>query len=671
MFFTAMEGMHEDSESRSIPSEMDSPLPQNFKAAEDIPAAVPVTIIDEVPEADLTVHYSREGGGALLSQTQANEDVPVNPISPGKPSNENNNAGSCSKGYVNGGSHYLPKSLLRPPSPDPEFRHQNEEEQKCESQASAWEKRKKEEAALEVVSKNATNVKLMDKVNGAKEKVKSLNEQNAKEGITSKTKTELEFRPASARSTDYKEAAPAPSQWCNRVHSVVANYEPKIGLTTFKVVPPKPEVKRFDADVSLSAGAIKIDELGNLVTPNAGGIRKVPVNMPSSETGETLIGRAKAYWRSNYMEKPLGEAPEGHSNKSPAIPIPKPLKASETKHDCLPGPKVETVPLVGSKAVENNFRPEKTKPPFPVTQYPIKAPTLPAGNKDKVELPFQKPQRRTSSHYVASAIAKSLDPPQLRNNRERRDKEEENSGQRGSKAEMESLPKRCIIVAKSCPAEPQPARTNEGYSSIFSCDKNATNKLPSGAQSKMKNDTANITSLNQTSPASCYRRSLSAPFSTLSCQDSITEKETNHNSAQSVTVRETSPIVYQNGEQAGQTSSISSCRPFNAPSSSIPSNSLVKSNSGHTIPNGSLKFNGTPLVNHVASEKEGDLGGASARNELEPNIRDDDNMYSVFGPKKRFKPVIQKPLPKDTSLHSSLMEAIQTAGGKEKLRKVR
>ncbi|XP_060103770.1 protein cordon-bleu [Heteronotia binoei] len=664
----AIEGIREDSESGSVPSEKDGPLPENSTAAEAIPATVPVTIIDEVPEADIATHHAREGGDVLLSQTRANEEVPVNPINPGKRSNENNNAGSFGKGDANSGSHYLSKGLLQQPSPDPEVRYRNEEEQKYESQASLWEKRKKEEAPLEAEPKNAATVTFTDKVNGAKEKVKSLKEPNARDGIPSKT--ELEFRPPSARSSENKPAAPPPSPWCNRVHGIVASYEPKIGLTTFKVVPPKPEMKRFDADVSLSTGAIKIDELGNLVTPNTGGVKKVSVNMPLSETRGTLIGRAKAYWRSNSMEKPPEESPEGHSNKSPGIPISKPLnKASETKQDCFTGPKVATVPLVGSKAVEINLGPEKPKPPpLPVTQYPTKAPTAQVVNKDKVELPFQKPQRRTSSHYVASAIAKSLDPSLLRTNRERHDKEEENSYRREAKAEMESLPKRCIIVAKSCPAEPQPARANEGYSSVFSCDKKAANKLPSGAQSKTENNTANMTSLNPTSPTNCYRRSVSAPFSTLSSQDGITE--TSRSSTQNVIVRETSPVVRQNGEQAGQTSSLFSFRPFSAPSSSVAYNSLVKSSGGHTIHNGSLKFNGTPQVNHMAPEKAENLSGSSARSELEPEIRDDNNIYSVFGPKKRFKPVLQKPLPKDTSLHSALMEAIQTAGGREKLRKI-
>lgn len=48
---------------------------------------------------------------------------------------------------------------------------------------------------------------------------------------------------------------------------------------------------------------------------------------------------------------------------------------------------------------------------------------------------------------------------------------------------------------------------------------------------------------------------------------------------------------------------------------------------------------------------------------------DDALPSSIFGPKKKFKPVVQRPLPKDISLHSALMEAIHTSGGRDKLRK--
>lgn len=44
---------------------------------------------------------------------------------------------------------------------------------------------------------------------------------------------------------------------------------------------------------------------------------------------------------------------------------------------------------------------------------------------------------------------------------------------------------------------------------------------------------------------------------------------------------------------------------------------------------------------------------------------------TVFGPVRKFKPVICGPVAKETSLHSSLMEAIQSGRGKDRLNKVR
>lgn len=43
---------------------------------------------------------------------------------------------------------------------------------------------------------------------------------------------------------------------------------------------------------------------------------------------------------------------------------------------------------------------------------------------------------------------------------------------------------------------------------------------------------------------------------------------------------------------------------------------------------------------------------------------------SVFGPVKKFRPVVCRGVEKETSLHSSLMEAIQTGRGRDGLKKV-
>ncbi|XP_062986420.1 protein cordon-bleu isoform X2 [Elgaria multicarinata webbii] len=679
----AMEGLHDDSESRSVSSEMNgasSPLPQNDEAVQGVSLPVPVTIIDEVLEDDITVHSDREKGTPLFSMTDDNEDIPVHSISPGKLTNENSNTITFSKGYVDGECPYLSKSLLQQQSPKEEFGHQTEEEQKYEfeTHTSSCEKMPKKDAALEIISKNevdseessakviVSNVRLMNEVNGTKEKVRPLKEVNTNEGFPSKFKTELEFRHASAKARDEKDHAPPPSLWCHRVHNGVTNYEPKIGLTTFKVVPPKPEAKYFDRDASLSTGAIKIDELGNLVTPNVGGIRNVTVNTTSSETEKTVIERAKAYWRSSSMEKQLEESQVGYSAKPVIIPNSKPLsKISQTKPECLTSLKVETSPLVGSSAVGSNVGTEKTKPPVHVAQSLVKTLTAPVVNKDKVELPFQKPQRRTSSLYVASAIAKCIDPSQFKTYRERHDKGEEMSNEKGVNAETEPLPQRCTVTAKYCTVETQPTKTKESYSNTFNCSKNISHTLPLGAHSRLTNNTANIRSQNQTKPTNCS----SEPFTTLSSKDcGIIRGDPSCGSIQNIIVREMPSVLNQMREQVDHTSPAFLLRSSNAHTSPITFSSSVNSSRGRPINSGS-ELNGTLTANHVVSEKDEKLGNAPRRNEPESDIKDD-NLYNVFGPKKKFKPVIQKPLPKDTSLHSALMEAIQTAGGRENLRKI-
>ncbi|XP_066483880.1 protein cordon-bleu isoform X2 [Tiliqua scincoides] len=672
----AMESTQDDSETGSVSSETNgasSPLIPNGESAQYAPPAVPVTIIDEVPEADIAIHPTKQDVNSLFSKMQANEDISTDPISPGELINENNNAGSSSKEYVDTESSHMSKNLLQQRSPKEEFRQQAGKEQghEFEPQTSSCEQRNTNEAALKVTSKEGveseesqantivSNFKFTNKVNGTKETVRPL---HTKEGLPSNIKPELESRITSAKSPDEKKEIPSSPLWCHRVHSAVTSYGPKTGLTTFKVVPSKPGVKCFDRDASLSTGAIKIDELGNLVTPNAGGIKTVTVNMASSETEETLIGRAKAYWRSNSIGKQFEASPVGHSNKPMVVVNSRPLsKTSETKPDCLTSQKAATSPLASSEAVENNFGSEKTKSPLHLTQSLMKTQTTPLVNEDKIQLQFQKPHRRTSSHYVASAIAKYIDSPQIKTNQERHEKEGENNDEKGGETETEPLPRKCIIVAKYYPVETQPVRTKELYSNIFSCSKNVSNTLPLGAHSRLTSNAANIKPLNQPTPTVCYRRSISAPLTTTSSKDHGSTEEV---FMQNVTVRERSPGLNQNGELA---TSPSFLRPSNAHTSSITSSSFVKSARGHTVNNGLSELNDTS--NSTVTEKEDKFDSLPTRNEPESNSRDD-NLHNVFGPKKKFKPIIQKPLPKDTSLHSALMEAIQTAGGREKLRKI-
>nr|XP_028557633.1 protein cordon-bleu isoform X2 [Podarcis muralis] len=661
----AMESMQDDSESGSVSSETNgSPLPfsRDAETAQDVPVPVPVTIIDEIPETDIIIHPTREEGEPLFSESGANEHISADAIILGKLTNENNNAGSLSKGSVDGISSSLSKSLSQQQSPKEEFGRQTEKEQIyiSETHTPSCEKTDMKDVSLEILTKNgseserskviSSNFTVMSERNRTKEKVKQSKEDNTKEGLPSKIKSELEFRYASTKDPDEQQSISTPSLWCYRVRNGTTNYEPKIGLTTFKVVPPKPEVKYFDRDASLSTGAIKIDELGNMVALNAGSIKKVTVNTTSSEPEETLIGRAKAYWRSNSLKTPLGESPVGFPTKPAVI---KPLsKIGETKPGSLASLKAATAPLAASRTVDNHVGPCGGKPLIYATPSSVKMLTTPVVKTDKMELPFQKPLRRTSSHYVASAIAKCIDPLQFKTSQERHDKVEEMRDGEVGKTETEPLPKRCIILAKTCPGEMQPAETKKSYVDIFSCSQNASNTLPLGAHSKIRNSTH------------CYRE----PFTTIPSKGGgLTGEKPRWGSIENVVVRETSSIFNQRREQTDEANLPFFLRSSNNFSSSTTSSSSGKSAEGQPINSRPSELDGTTLVNHVVSEKDEKLGSACESKRVESDVGGDDK---VFGPKKKFKPVIQKPLPKDTSLHSALMEAIQNAGGRENLRKI-
>ncbi|KYO42769.1 protein cordon-bleu isoform C [Alligator mississippiensis] len=88
-------------------------------------------------------------------------------------------------------------------------------------------------------------------------------------------------------------------------------------------------------------------------------------------------------------------------------------------------------------------------------------------------------------------------------------------------------------------------------------------------------------------------------------------------------------------------------------------------------PGNSLKVSSE--LNIASANNNGDLEREEKPNGiLLGNVNESDITVqtNIFGLKKKFKPVVQKPVLKDTSLHTALMEAIQTGGGKERLRKI-
>lgn len=661
-------------------SEVLSPHSGKVEVPQDVASSVPVTVIDDAPEVTI---YNSAGN----QETRGSRNLSADSVNMGNFTNRNNNAGSFDKGHTDGGAVCIPKDLIHQQPSDNEFSHIPVEQRRdmFESLTSSFEKRSEKNVRVEAPPRHvmkseeckskltSSHSKTATEINTAKEKVNPFNECSKRERPLKKSKSELEIKRPPAKKIEVEEV-PSTPPWCHRAQKLETSYEPKMGLTTFKVVPPKPEVKNFDRGLSVSTGAIKIDELGNLINPKP----VVSKNIPGTSAGESEeipLGKVKAFWRSSSMEKQSDDSAE-HLAKKPAVTTNS--KSFVTKQECKPvclaAPKPVPPQTVISQVGEKQSENEKTKPPLPVTQSQVKPLVVPAINKDKPELPFLKPHRRTSSQYVASAIAKHINLPTFKtDSTDLHEKDENKHGAGEVKTEAEVSPKRCIIVAKYSPVETESAETREKISSIFTCSQKASHRFTPGDNSGMENKVVNIRAPSQATPASFYKKNASVPLTKSSSKDN-NKAEDDHslNSKQGTAEKKMHLLFDQKYETLPRSNSASSLKSpdLQGASSSFSSSlRITKWPPADSVQVSSLKaspeFSGVTAKAESEQNDKSDDSAANAIGELDVNVQ-----TNIFGPKKKFKPVVQKPIPKDTSLHSALMEAIQTGGGKEKLRKV-
>ncbi|XP_050826308.1 protein cordon-bleu isoform X2 [Serinus canaria] len=661
-------------------SEALSPHVRKVEAAHDVSISVPVTIIDDAPDVSISNSYENQEVEIKVSQNiSANVNDSVNARNF---TNKNNNAGSFDKGHTDGGALY--KDLIYQQPSENEFIHLPVEQRRdmFESLTSSFEKRNEKNLRLEPSPKHSvkseecksklspSHAKAMAEISTAKEKLNPVNECSSKERSLKKSKSELEIKWPPAKKPEVE--VPSTPAWCHRAQNSGSSYEPKMGLTTFKVVPPKPEVRHFDRGASVSTGAIKIDELGNLIGPNTS-VSKHVQGFSSDESEEIHIGRVKAFWRSSSMEKQSDDSAEHFPKKSAVTTNSKPFTIKHEHKPVSPSaPKPAAPQTVTTQVAERQFENERTKPALSVTQSQVTPLAAPAVSKDKLELPFIKPHRRTSSQYVASAIARHINATTFKSDTmEYNEKDENKQGAGEVKNEVEVSPKRCIIVAKYSPVETESAETRETLSSIFACSQKASHRFTPGDNSGMENKVVNIRAPNQATPVSLYKKNATVPLIKSSSKDNNSAEDDNGlNSKQSVAEKKT--VFDQKCETLTHTNSASSLKSPDlqgVPSSFSSSLRVTKWRPTNGVQVSSLKaspeLNGAAANAESEQEEKPDDPDVNTVGELDFNVQ-----TNIFGPKKKFKPVIQKPVPKDTSLHSALMEAIQTGGGKEKLRKV-
>ncbi|XP_034521449.1 protein cordon-bleu isoform X3 [Ailuropoda melanoleuca] len=449
-------------------------------------------------------------------------------------------------------------------------------------------------------------------------------------------------QPVNDKEGQGKNSGSAPPLWYQRGQNPGGSYGLKYGLTTYKIVPPKSEMRCYDRGVSLSTGAIKIDELGNLVSPHASGGRTIALSPSTLDLETQPIGKVKEFWRSNSLEKHSGQPTEGSAKRTltPAMPAkPQPQEGRLRAEPTFPDPKVTSPTQQSAHREEGRHLQEDRSQPPTAAPCPMK---VPAANA--IEVPFLKPQRRTSSQYVASAIAKRIGPQKARTNVVRQHGRAEEPREGRAPELVGQPPTRRDGTARS--------PYSDGEASAVGAQPRAQVSSPSGKLSA------------QDSPAGVHR-SPHVPPVTASQRDHV-----------SVTLRSLSEKQSTSNSRASSAS---------APKRMLDNTHPPPARSGDDQTPGRTQVNGSRWV-PIHAEPPHSLRGSGTNKhagqepleqEEKPSLLCADGPEtegtlppSIFGPKKKFRPVVQRPAPKDTSLHSALMEAIHSAGGKDKLRKI-
>ncbi|XP_029339273.1 protein cordon-bleu isoform X3 [Mus caroli] len=445
-----------------------------------------------------------------------------------------------------------------------------------------------------------------------------------------------------------------PPPWSHHGQALGGSYGLKHGLTTYKIVPPKSEMRCYDRDVSLSTGAIKIDELGNLVSPHMNGSRTISPPSAVVETDTPPIGKVKEFWRRNSMEKYLNGPAECTVKRAPSTTITATPEKPQQDNGMKAAFTVTTPQQQPASQEYGAHLEEERSRPRSAVSCSVK---VPASNP--TDITFLKPQRRTSSQYVASAIAKKMGPPKIHADVVRPHKATTEQCHEEAKL-ARPPPARKDDAAPNLHAEARQHEHGTNQSSVC-LPSNPSVQLPAGDHPKVEVNSTYGKSSTQDYPAAVHRNSYFLPGRS-SHRDRISvgqscgfnEKQTTSN------------------QKANSTSNFSQALDKAHP----PPLLLAEArDSGRILMNGSARTPGNCEPPHSPKESTVTsyiiLQTEEKPSSLSTDGQDTDDTLpsSIFGPKKKFKPVIQRPLPKDVSLHSALMEAIHSSGGREKLRK--
>ncbi|XP_045899824.1 protein cordon-bleu isoform X7 [Micropterus dolomieu] len=464
---------------------------------------------------------------------------------------------------------------------------------------------------------------------------------------------------------------------------ITRNVTSRFGMKTFTVVPPKPAIMHAATGepTSKTVGAIKIDDQGNMVKV---GMSRNKADSSSESginysEGTPLLGKAKAFWSSNERQesavphgKDLIDKASTDALKSTTTAVAETtLKASNTedlkmKQTSLNKPaerslpekmlkekakelvkdikvaKEELVEVESKISVSHNVKEPSNLPTLP-------PPILPDLKRD---MSFLKPSRRTSSQYVASAITKYTPKTSAKT------------------SSIPNVPDSASLKAIGFQRSGRSIQVNPHQSSQSSFSDNKENESSSKS--------------NLPGP----KRSMSYPEYVSDSQRDYVEVRPDRGGFRSCVgstngssnMLETETAKNKHMHSSGPTQinmtanhdgdNIKHIRPRSpSPVQSRPLHSSAKPTTApKTVSQG--QTSNTRDMTKAATHLTPDAKPQPSITVSDSGVAPGPPSVTLFGPVKKFRPVICKSVDKETSLHSSLMEAIQTGGGRDGLRKI-
>ncbi|XP_039593416.1 protein cordon-bleu-like [Polypterus senegalus] len=412
------------------------------------------------------------------------------------------------------------------------------------------------------------------------------------------------------------------------------DFAARVGMKTFTVVPPKPVVKPYrEREAPTVSGAIKIDDQGNLILPETANHKPTKSTGAGGSANGSLLRKAKAFWSSAEQELNVEEHKMGAAEP----------KTCNSQTSVTSG----TSALPRDETTQSReFKEELVKPTWDagkrntsMYEQPIKPPQtllLLSDNEIQAEFPFRKPIRRTSSQYIASAIAKCSKVPQSVSE----------PVQFQAKNVLSSVPEKGKHVSHS------PHLENGESNGRLESERH---KGPLDELSEKEELGIPVSIIDQWTPQPAGNPEINN--ATSSFKERVYEgtwKNTQDNSKS------------ENVTGVNTDSDLAECHrsPLQFPTSYLklnlpPQSRLGPSTSLENMQSNELRAEAAHGLRPTGQSSC--LTGPIAKSALKSG--------SLFGPVRKFRPIHLKPLQKEASLHSSLMEAIQAGEGKERLRK--